>query len=65
MRLAAALSEIRITGYAREQVCEATGLLEGGAEGEAWYRVRCATEASVGERVRGTLRGWRPLGVGV
>ena len=65
MRLTAARAETRIAGYAQEQVREATGLSEGGAEVEAWERVRCATGASVGARGGGTLGGWRPLGVGI
>ena len=65
MRLVAASAETRITGYAREQVHEATGLSEGGAEVEEWDCVRCATGASVGARGGGTLGGWRPLGVGI
>ena len=45
MRLAAARAETRVAGYARERVREATGLLEGVAEVEAWDSVRCATGA--------------------
>ena len=48
-----------------EQVREATGLSEGGAEVEEKDRVRWATGSSVGERGGGTLGGWRPLGVGI
>ena len=40
-------------------------LSEGGAEVEARDRVRWATGSLVGERGRGTLGGWRPLGVGI
>ena len=65
VQLAAVRAKTGIAGYAREQVREAKGLSEGGAEVEARDRVRCATGASVGERSRGTLGGWRPLGVGI
>ena len=63
MRLAVAHADTRISGYAWEQVCEATGFSEGGAEVEAWDRVRCATGASVGATGGGTLGGWCPFGV--
>ena len=63
--MVAARSKTGIAGYARERVRETTGLLEGGAEVEAWDRVQCVTGELVGARGGGTLGGWRPLGVGI
>ena len=65
MRRAAAWAETENDGHALEQVREATGLSEGGAEVEVRDRVRWATGSWVGERGGGTLGGWRPLGVGI
>ena len=42
MRLGAARADTEIAGYAREQVREAMGFFEGGAEVKAWDRVPCA-----------------------
>ena len=62
---AVARAETDIAGHALERVREATGVLEGGAEVEAWDRVRWAAGSLVGARGGGTLGGWRPLGVGI
>ena len=65
MRRVAAWAETENVGHALEQVHEAKGLLEGGAEVEARDHVWWATGSLVGERGGGTLGGWRPLGVGI
>ena len=62
MRQAVARAETENAGHALEQVREATGLSEEGAECD---RVRWVTESLVGEIIVGTLGGWRPLGVGI
>ena len=65
VRRAAARSETKNTGHALEWVREATRLPEGGAKVQAQDRVQWATGMSVGARGKGTLGGWRPLGVGI
>ena len=65
MRRAAAWAETENDGHALKRVREATVLLEGGAEVEAWDCVWWATGSWVGERGGGTLGGWIPLGVGI
>ena len=64
MKRAAAWAETENVGHALERVREATVFWEGGVEVEAQYRVQLATGLSAGERGRGTLGGWHPLGVG-
>ena len=61
MRQAAAWAEIVVDCRALERVREATGL----SDVEALDRVRVAMGSWGGERGRGTLGGWRPLGVGM
>ena len=56
-RQAAAQAETENAGYVLEQVREATGLPEGGADVEARDSVRWATGSSVGARGGGTLGG--------
>ena len=65
VRLAAAWAETENMGHVMELVREATELSEGGDEVEVQDRVRWATGSLVGEKGRGNLRGWRPLGVGM
>ena len=65
MRRAAAWAETENDGHALEQVHEAMGLSEGGAELEARDRLRWETGSWVGERGKGTIGGWFPLGVGI
>ena len=65
MRWAAAWAETANDEHALERVREATGLLDGGAGVAARDRVQWVTGSWVGEQGRGTLGGWRPLGVGI
>ena len=62
---AAARAETENAGHTLQQVREATGLPEGGAEVEARDHVWWVTGSLVGARGGGTLGGWRPLGVGI
>ena len=61
MRRAAAWAESVVDCRSLERVQEATGL----SDVEALYRVRVAMGYWGGERGGGTLRGWRPLWVGM
>ena len=65
MQRSAEWSEIENVGHALDQVREATGLSDGGAEVDARDSVRWSTGSWVGEQGGGTLGGWIPLGVGI
>ena len=61
MRRAAAWPDSVVDCHALERVRESTGL----SDVEAMYRVLVSMGYWGGERGGGTLRGWRPLGVGM